>query len=29
VNFKPAKLDDLLEVGSRVSERKRASFTFS
>ena len=26
---KPAKLDDLLEVTSRVSERKRASFTFS
>ena len=26
---KPAKLDDLLEVSSRVSERKRASFTFS
>ena len=26
---KPAKLDDLLEVGSRVSLRKRASFTFS
>ena len=26
---KPAKLDDLLEVVSRVSERKRASFTFS
>ena len=27
--LKPAKLDDLLEVSSRVSERKRASFTFS
>ena len=26
---KPAKLDDLLDVSSRVSERKRASFTFS
>jgi len=26
---KPAKLDDLLEVSSRVSVRKRASFTFS
>ncbi|MDO8479773.1 MAG: thioesterase family protein [Candidatus Rokubacteria bacterium] len=26
---KPAKLDDLLEVSSRVSERRRASFTFS
>jgi len=26
---KPAKLDDLLEVSSRVSQRKRASFTFS
>ena len=26
---KPALLDDLLEVSSRVSERKRASFTFS
>ena len=26
---KPAKLDDLLEVRSRVSQRKRASFTFS
>jgi acyl-CoA thioester hydrolase len=26
---KPAKLDDLLEVVSRVSERKRASFRFS
>ena len=26
---KPAKLDELLEVSSRVSERKRASFTFS
>jgi acyl-CoA thioester hydrolase len=26
---KPAKLDDLLEVSSRVSLRKRASFTFS
>jgi acyl-CoA thioester hydrolase len=27
--LKPARLDDLLEVSSRVSERKRASFTFS
>ena len=27
--LKPAKLDDLLEVSSRVSLRKRASFTFS
>ena len=26
---KPAKLDDLLQVSSRVSLRKRASFTFS
>ncbi|HTY76999.1 MAG TPA: thioesterase family protein [Candidatus Bathyarchaeia archaeon] len=26
---KPARLDDLLEVSSRVSERRRASFTFS
>src|SRR6185295_19250271 len=26
---KPARLDDLLEVTSRVSGRKRASFTFS
>jgi acyl-CoA thioester hydrolase len=26
---KPAKLDDLLEVVSRVNERRRASFTFS
>jgi acyl-CoA thioester hydrolase len=26
---KPARLDDLLEVSSRVSERKRASFRFS
>ena len=26
---KPARLDDLLDVSSRVSERKRASFTFS
>ena len=26
---KPARLDDLLEVTSRVSEKKRASFTFS
>jgi acyl-CoA thioester hydrolase len=26
---KPARLDDLLEVTSRVSERKRASFTFA
>jgi len=25
---KPARLDDLLEVSSRVSERRRASFTF-
>jgi len=30
VNYvKPARLDDLLEVTSRVSERKRASFMFS
>ena len=27
--LKPARLDDLLEISSRVSERKRASFTFS
>ncbi len=27
--LKPARLDDLLELTSRVSERKRASFTFS
>jgi len=27
--LKPAKLDDLLDVSSRVSLRKRASFTFS
>src|SRR5215475_4836060 len=27
--IKPARLDDLLEVTSRVSERRRASFTFS
>jgi acyl-CoA thioester hydrolase len=27
--LKPAKLDELLEVSSRVSERRRASFTFS
>jgi acyl-CoA thioester hydrolase len=27
--LKPARLDDLLEVSSRVSARKRASFTFS
>ena len=27
--LKPARLDDLLEATSRVSERKRASFTFS
>jgi acyl-CoA thioester hydrolase len=27
--IKPAKLDDLLEVVSRVNERRRASFTFS
>ena len=27
--LKPAKLDDLLEVVSRVSERRRASFTFA
>ena len=27
--MKPARLDDLLTVTSRVSERKRASFTFS
>jgi acyl-CoA thioester hydrolase len=26
---KPARLDDLLEISSRVSERRRASFTFS
>jgi len=26
---KPARLDDLLEVTSRVNERRRASFTFS
>jgi acyl-CoA thioester hydrolase len=26
---KPARLDDLLEVRTRVSERKRASFTFT
>ena len=26
---KPARLDDLLVVSSRVSERRRASFTFS
>ena len=26
---KPARLDDLLEISSRVSERKRASFRFS
>lgn len=26
---RPARLDDLLEVTSRVSERRRASFTFS
>jgi acyl-CoA thioester hydrolase len=26
---KPARLDDLLEISSRVSERKRASFKFS
>jgi len=26
---KPARLDDLLEVVSRVSERRRASFTFA
>ena len=26
---KPARLDELLEVACRVSERKRASFTFS
>ena len=26
---KPARLDDLLAVMSRVSERRRASFTFS
>ena len=25
---KPARLDELLEVTSRISERKRASFTF-
>ena len=27
--LKPARLDDLLEVTTRVSERKRASFMFS
>jgi len=27
--LKPARLDELLEVTSRVSERKRASFVFS
>ena len=27
--LKPARLDDLLEVVSRVSERRRASFTFA
>ena len=27
--IKPARLDELLEVSSRVSERKRASFRFS
>ena len=27
--IKPARLDDLLEVRCRVSERKRASFTFA
>ena len=27
--LKPARLDDLLEISSRVSERRRASFTFS
>ena len=26
--LKPARLDDLLEVTSRIGERKRASFTF-
>jgi acyl-CoA thioester hydrolase len=26
---KPARLDDLLEVTARISERRRASFTFS
>ena len=26
---KPARLDDLLEVTTRVSEKRRASFTFS
>jgi len=26
---RPAKLDDLLEISSRVSEHRRASFTFS
>jgi acyl-CoA thioester hydrolase len=26
--IKPARLDDLLEVSSRVSEKRRASFTF-
>jgi acyl-CoA thioesterase FadM len=25
---KPTRLDDLLEVTSRIGERKRASFTF-
>ena len=27
--LKPARLDDLLEVRCRISERRRASFTFS
>lgn len=27
--LKPARLDELLEVTSRVSQRKRASFTFT
>jgi acyl-CoA thioester hydrolase len=27
--LKPARLDDLLEITSRVSERRRVSFTFS
>jgi acyl-CoA thioester hydrolase len=27
--LKPARLDDLLEVTSRVSEKRRASFTFT
>jgi acyl-CoA thioester hydrolase len=27
--LKPARLDDLLEITSRVSERRRASFRFS